>query len=205
MSTWYYMKDGTRMGPVPTEELTSLLSTGKLRGDALVWREGLASWVAASTLPEFAGAVPATPPPAAVASAPTPPPAPGAASTTGGPGVEIPDPADVEKNKIFGVLCYLPPLLFIVSLLAARQSKFAMYHCNQGVVLTLTWFACWVALFIVGIVLALIPVIGWIMIMLLNFCMWIGVLVLAVMGIINAAQGVCKPLPLIGNRFTLVK
>jgi len=26
-----------------------------------------------------------------------------------------------------------------------------------------------------------------------------------VIGIINAANGVCKPLPLIGNRFTLIK
>jgi uncharacterized membrane protein len=50
-----------------------------------------------------------------------------------------------------------------------------------------------------------IPVIGFLMITLLNLAVFAGIIVLVVMGIINAVNGVCKPLPVIGERFTLVK
>lgn len=195
------MKDGTRMGPVSTEELTTLLKSGAVRADALVWRDGLASWVAASTLSEFSGAIPAAVPATVSAGSGSVPPPPSAA---GAPGVEIPDAADVEKNKVFGVISYLPPFLFIVALLAARQSRFAMYHCNQGLVLTITGFASWIALAIVNFVLFRIPG-GFMLAGLLGMVVWLGLLAFAIIGLINAAKGECKPLPLIGNRFTLVK
>jgi uncharacterized membrane protein len=186
------MKNGAQTGPATTDELKALISSGAIKADTLVWREGLASWVAANTQSEFAGVVP--------------PPAPTAATGTGGgPGVMTPDAADVEKNKIFGILSYLPPLLFIVSLLAARESKFAMYHCNQGLVLTLAAIAAAIANMILGMILVFIPFLGWFLMFVLHLGIFIGVVVLAIMGIINAANGVCKPLPLIGNRFTLIK
>jgi uncharacterized membrane protein len=90
-------------------------------------------------------------------------------------------------------------------LLAAKDSPFAKYHCNQGLVLFLASIGAWIVNVILAMVLVFIPVLGWILIMLLHFGVIIGILVLAVMGIINAANGVCKPLPLIGNRFTLIK
>jgi uncharacterized membrane protein len=54
-------------------------------------------------------------------------------------------------------------------------------------------------------VLVFIPFLGWFLMVVLHLCLVIGILVLAVMGIINAVNGACKPLPLIGNRFTLIK
>lgn len=187
------MKNGAQTGPASTDELKSLLASGAIKADTLVWREGLPGWVAISTLGEFAGVAPATPP--------APPPAAAAEA----PGNYIPDAADVEKNKVFGILSYLPPLLFIVALIAARPSKFAMYHCNQGLVLTLAAIAVAVANAILDMVLVFIPVLGWMLMILLHFGLFIGTVALAVMGIINAANGVCKPLPVIGNRFTLIK
>ena len=71
--------------------------------------------------------------------------------------------------------------------------------------LFLAAIAAWIANMILAAVLIFIPVLGWILIMLLHFAVLIGILVLVVMGIINAANGVCKPLPLIGNRLTLIK
>lgn len=98
---------------------------------------------------------------------------------------------DAEKNMAMGILAYL---LFFVPLLAARDSQFAMYHANQGLVLFLTALA-------VNIIGGLIPVIGWfILIPLFN----VVVLILAVMGIVNAAQKKTAPLPLIG-RFQIIK
>ena len=56
-SVWYYLIDGDegqrQDGPVPAEELRTLLSDGKLPADALVWREGMSDWAQIGTLPEF--------------------------------------------------------------------------------------------------------------------------------------------------------
>ena len=96
------------------------------------------------------------------------------------------DPADAEKNKFMGILAYI---IFLIPLLAARESKFAMYHANQGLVLFLAGLA-------VSIVGSIIPILGWFVIAPLGF---LAVFVFAILGIINAAKGLCKPLPLIGG------
>ena len=186
---WHYMKNGVQTGPATTDDVKSLIASGAIKADTLVWRDGLASWVAANTQADFAGVLPP--------AAPPPPAAPVGAS--GGPGVFIPDAADVEKNKVFGILAYLG-ILWLVPLLAAKDSPFARYHCNQGLVLFLgamcVWFAC--------LIVTAIPYLNLIMIL-----VWpafgIVCLVFAILGIVNAVNGVCKPLPLIGNRFTLIK
>ncbi len=185
------MKDGAQAGPATTEEIKNLITSGAIKADTMVWREGMAAWAPANAQSDFTGvAAPAAPPPAPAAG--------------GGPGVVTPAAADVEKNKVMGVLAYLG-ILFLVPLLAAKDSPFARYHTNQGLVLFLAAIAGWIAVLILDIVLVWIPVLGWLLMMLLHIGMIVGVLVLAVMGIINAANGVCKPLPLIGNRFTLIK
>ncbi len=187
MSTsWHYMKNGAQTGPATTEELKALISSGAIKADTLVWREGLASWAAANAQPEFAGVAPVAPPPAPAAA-------------SGAPGVFVPDAADVDKNKVFGILAYLG-ILWLVPLLAAKDSPFAKYHCNQGLVLFLAALCGWFA----GIIITVIPFVN--LIMLLVWPVFgIACLVFAILGIINAANGVCKPLPLIGNRMTLIK
>ena len=198
MSTWHYMKNGVQTGPVSTDELRSLITSGAIPSNTLVWRNGLAGWEAANKQPEFAGSVP---PPAPAAAAPITTTA--TAATNAAPGEFVPDAADVEKNKVFGILSYIS-ILWLVALLAARESKFAMYHCNQGLVLTLTWVAVWIAKTILFMVLWHIPG-GWTLISLIGLLSWVAILALAIIGIINAANGRCKPLPVIGNRFTLIK
>lgn len=101
------------------------------------------------------------------------------------------DPADVEKNKVMALLSYL---IFFIPLLAARESPFAMYHANQGLILFLA------ALFI-NVIGTIIPIIGWFILIPIGNLL---VLVYAVIGIINALNGQTKPLPLIG-KFQLIK
>ena len=185
------MKNGAQNGPANVDEVRSLLSSGALSSDTLVWREGLAGWVPANSLAEFSGVAQ----PAAATAAAVPPPS----------GAVTPEAADVDKNKVFAILAYLPPFLFLVPLLAARESKFAMYHCNQGLVLTLAAIALGIANMILGMILMFIPFVGFFLITLLNLAVFAGTVALVVIGIINAANGVCKPLPVIGGRFTLVK
>ncbi len=96
------------------------------------------------------------------------------------------EPTDIANNKGMAIVAYI---LFFVPLFAARQSKFAMYHANQGLTLFL-------ALVAVNIVSSIIPIIGWLLIgPLAN----LGLFVLAILGIVHAAGGKCKPLPLIGG------
>lgn len=98
---------------------------------------------------------------------------------------------DVEENKAMGILAYI---LFFIPLLAARESKFAMYHANQGLNLFLTSV-------IINVVGTIIPLLGWLLILPIGN---LFVIILAVMGIIHAAKGETKPLPIIG-KYKLLK
>ena len=101
------------------------------------------------------------------------------------------DPADVEKNKVMGILAYI---FFFIPLLAAKESKFAMYHANQGLILFL-------AAIIINIVGGIIPIVGWLIIIPLGNLV---VLIWAILGIVKAVGGKMEPLPLIG-KFNLIK
>ena len=99
------------------------------------------------------------------------------------------DKDDIEKNKAMGLLAYI---LFFIPLLAAKDSPFARYHANQGLVL----FLCG----LISSVLWIIPIVGWIIAPILS----IVITVLAVIGIINALNGKAKDLPIIG-KFKILK
>ena len=99
------------------------------------------------------------------------------------------DAQDIEKNKVMAVLAYI---LFFIPLLAAKDSKFARFHTNQGLVLFLGG--------IIASVVAAIPVIGWIIAPIAGLV----ITVLAVIGIINALNGRAKELPVIG-KFKILK
>lgn len=103
-----------------------------------------------------------------------------------------PDPQDVQKNMAMAILAYI---IFFIPLIAARESKFAMYHANQGLVLFLTGVAGWIACIILTFLIIgaiLMPLWG------------IAMLIFAIIGIINASKGLMKPLPLIGG-ITIIK
>ena len=99
------------------------------------------------------------------------------------------DKDDIEKNKVMGLLAYI---LFFIPLLAAKDSPFARYHANQGLVLFLAA--------ILSSVILIIPILGWIIAPILS----IVIAVLAVIGIINALNGKAKELPIIG-KFKILK
>ena len=187
MSTWKYMKDGQQLGPVDTEALVAMLRTGTLKSEALVCQEGKTDWVPAQSLPEFSGVT------ALGARPQSAPPISGPASPLNDG--DSPDPADVDKNKVFAVLAYIG-ILFLVPLLAAKESRFARYHTNQGAVLFITGLLCLVG----SCVFSFIPFLGHLIWSLLM----IGLLVLMILGIVNALNGRCQPLPVIGQ-FKLIK
>ncbi len=78
-------------------------------------------------------------------------------------------------------------LLFLVPLLTAKDDDFAQFHAKQGMILFLLWLC--------GIFIAIIPVLGWIIGFLIN----ITVIVFAIIGLINVIKGKKEKLPIIGQ------
>ncbi len=192
MSTWRYVQNGQPSAPVDIAALSSLLGNGTLSPDTYVWKEGMANWVAAKTLPEFASCRPASPP--AVPSVP------GAdnPSPPNPPALPSAEAEDIEKNRAFAIIAYLW-ILFVVGLIAAPNSKFAKYHGNQGLVLFLASVIASVGCMVIGF----IPLVNMMLVIAMPL-LWLGWLVLVILGIVNAAGGQCKPLPLIGH-YELIK
>ena len=114
-----------------------------------------------------------------------------------------PDPADVEKNKVMAILAYIG-ILVLVPLLAAKDSPFARYHANQGLVLLIVAFCGGIVLGILGFISAFLGPVACV-VMIVNLCFFVAVLAFVIMGIINAAGGKMKPLPVIGTLFTIIK
>lgn len=103
------------------------------------------------------------------------------------------DIQDINDNKLMGVLAYLGPL-FLVPLLASRNSKYVMFHTEQGIVLFI------LSAVVGGVFGALgnIPVIGFVFLVILAL-LELPLTILAIIGIINSASGLAKQLPIIGG------
>ena len=100
---------------------------------------------------------------------------------------------DVEDNKIISLFAYIG-ILFLIPLLAAKQSRFARYHVNQGLVLFIFEIAITFPLYL----LSLIPTVG-IIFSITGYVFDALFVVLMVLGIVNSVQGKAKELPLIGK------
>lgn len=59
---WYYSRDKKQHGPVTREELGDLVATGDLLPGDLVWKDGMAEWVAASRVRGLIPQSPSAPP-----------------------------------------------------------------------------------------------------------------------------------------------
>lgn len=107
------------------------------------------------------------------------------------------DPADVEKNKAMGVLAYLG-ILVLIPIFAAKDSPFARYHANQGLLLCIAAIIYGVTYSILS---SIILAISWRLYFLVSILGLVGIVfaVLCVIGIINAMNGKAKELPFIGK------
>lgn len=99
-------------------------------------------------------------------------------------------PEDIEKNKTMAGLSYL---LFFLPLITCPESGYAKFHANQSLLLLIVGIAG-------NVILGIIPVIGWMLMPIFG----IGVLILAIMGLVNGFGGGAKRLPLIG-KFDILK
>ena len=114
--------------------------------------------------------------------------------------VRAADNKDVEENKAITFLSYIS-ILFLIPLLAKKDSPFAQFHAKQGMTLVIMVIAVFIGIMLI----AWIPFIGAIIGVLLWFATIIFTIVCAIMGLVNVAKGVMKPLPLIGKLAEKIK
>lgn len=89
---------------------------------------------------------------------------------------------DIRDNSFLAAIGYIWILCF-VPLFLKRKSKFAQFHAKQGLVLFIIEIVGWLVFWI--------PLIGWLL--------FLAILVLAIMGIMNALQGVWWEMPYLGK------
>ena len=112
--------------------------------------------------------------------------------------------SDIEGNKLMAVLSYLG-ILVLVPILAAKDSPFAKFHATQGLNLLIVSVAWSIVSGIIGAILGAIGVtflsVLW---SIITWLVGIVIFLTMVIGILNAAQGKAKELPVIGG-FRILK
>ena len=114
----------------------------------------------------------------------SPPPIPPSSQTP-----EPPPPFSGSQNTGMALISYLG-ILVLIPLLAAKDDPFVKFHIKQGLVLLAIEIISFVFLFLPF----LFPII------------YLGVLILSIIGIVNAVNGQMKELPVVGsfgNKFNL--
>lgn len=82
--TWFYVENGAQAGPVTDDQLRQLSASGRINGETLIWKDGMAQWTAlAQAAPQL------------MAAAPAPAPAWQMATPAAAPAVEVPQEAFV--------------------------------------------------------------------------------------------------------------
>src|SRR5688500_4615019 len=115
----------------------------------------------------------------------TPPPPPPSLAT------EVP----ASEDTTVAILSYLTLIGFIVAVVlhGNKKTRLGTYHLRQSLGLLITAIAAWVLNFI----FVFIPIVGW----LTGLAVWLGLFVLWLMGLIAAANGQMKPVPVLGEYF----
>ena len=99
---------------------------------------------------------------------------------------------NTEDSKLYAFLgIFLPLVGFLIVYLTRKEDKYALFYAKQG--LTLFIFA--VAVSVVNMILAWIPILGWLMSFTLGLCL----LVIWIVGIVYAFSGEEKDIPIIGS------
>lgn len=103
------------------------------------------------------------------------------------------DKKDCEENKVLAILAYIS-ILVLVPLFAGKNSKYARFHSNQGLIL----FIIEVAVSIISNVLSFIPVVS-VIVGIVAALISLVCFAFSIIGIINVCQNKAVELPLIGG------
>ncbi|MCL2671551.1 MAG: zinc ribbon domain-containing protein [Clostridiales bacterium] len=108
--------------------------------------------------------------------------------------------ADVNQNRAYAILGYFGPLV-LIPIFAAKDSPYARFHANQGLWVAIAYGAVVVLSIIISALLWRV----WGLASLINWLLYVAVSVLAIIGVVNAAKGQKKELPVLGKLPKLLK
>ncbi len=103
---------------------------------------------------------------------------------------------DIEGNKGIAALATIP-FLFWLPLVAAKESAFAKFYANQGLILLVTN----IVLNVASSIISLIPFLGWLIGVLIGLVQFAAFLFL----LVSALQGKARYLPFVGKLFVAFK
>ena len=113
------------------------------------------------------------------------------------------DDRDIVDNKAISILAYLSWLV-LIPIFAARNSKFARFHANQGLVLAMIETGYILASVIINEIVYSISLKYGTLVSTILFLCGMSFVILSVIGIINAVSGKAKQLPTFGG-ITILK
>ena len=108
------------------------------------------------------------------------------------------DTQDAQDAKVWSILAYLG-VTFFLPLVGVPNSAYGKFHANQGLILLIFDVVLSVASWLVQEVLVIIPILGVILSGLVQLAVSVCIIALAVFGMVQAAQGKAKTLPVIGK------
>jgi len=110
-------------------------------------------------------------------------------------------PAAGMADNVAGLLAYItiiPAIIFLV-VEPYNKSRFIRFHAWQNIFLHVAAFVCWIALFIISAVLAVIPLLGHLVAGLLWIVLTVGLVIVWIILLIKANAGQMYKLPVIGD------
>lgn len=108
---------------------------------------------------------------------------------------------DENNNKVIFIFSYI---LFFLPLLTCPNSKTGRFHANQGLLLLLTSIGGKIIVMIISKVIISVLWTLWPISSLITWAWNLAILALIIIGMLNANNGLKKPLPIIGN-FMIIK
>ena len=110
----------------------------------------------------------------------------------------VPAQSGLSDNSAAAIayITIIPAIVFLV-MEPYNRKPFIRYHAIQCIGLHILWFAVWVVLMVVGLMLAMIHL--HLLVLLLWPLCWIGLVILWLLCIVSAAQGKWFKLPIIGD------
>ncbi len=96
------------------------------------------------------------------------------------------------EDKTVAILSYVTWIGFIIAIVlhSSKKTRLGAFHLRQTLGLWLTA----IAVVFAQIILAFIPILGWLAI----FALWCALFVLWLLGLIAAINGQMKPMPIVG-------
>ena len=104
----------------------------------------------------------------------------------------IPPQKDIQEDRLFAAIGYLG-ILCLIPLLLKKDSAFAQHHGKQGLVILIVWLALWVGM--------IVPILGQIVWTLGS----LALIVLIILGMVNALQGKMWDVPFLAKYAKQIK